>query len=164
MLHMADFFYRLSDVLVRFGISLPTPERWLRCGAFPSLFAASTRRRCGRRRSSKIGSVARVAALSISENKLNPNRRIKMVKTSNPLPRFTPGISSPLDQTSRNFASRVSIQSAQEQRRSEQLPANITAGNQAPRYGDRPTAPPFTTTTPVPVNPAPGEKAGGSKS
>ncbi len=32
---MVDFVYKVSDVLVRSGISLPTLQRWLRHGDFP---------------------------------------------------------------------------------------------------------------------------------
>ncbi len=79
-------------------------------------------------------------------------------------PKFTPGTTSPLDRTARDFASRIAVQSAQEQRRAEALSDQIRSGEKAPRYGDAVTRPPFTPTTPVPVDPAPGEKAGGSKS
>jgi len=79
-------------------------------------------------------------------------------------PRFVPGATSPLDHTARNFAPRVAVQSAEEQRRAESLPAAIAAGGSAPRYGDVPARPPFPERVSVPVNPAPGPKAGGSKS
>ena len=78
-------------------------------------------------------------------------------------PRFTPGATSPLDQTARNFAPRIPVQSAQEQRRAENLSAAIAAGNAAPRFGDPMTPPPFTPTTAAPVNANTGPKAGGSK-
>jgi hypothetical protein len=65
-------------------------------------------------------------------------------------PRYLPSAGSP----------RVSVQ---EQRRAEGLPDAIRAGDHAPRYGEMPTRPPFTATTPVPVNPNPAPKAGGSK-
>ncbi len=79
-------------------------------------------------------------------------------------PKFTPGTTSPLDRTAHNFASRVSIESAEEQRRAEQLSGSIAANNRAPKFGDVLTPPPFPRTTRIAVDPAPGEKAGGSKS
>ena len=67
-----------------------------------------------------------------------------------PPQRFVPSATSPLDRVKRETASIVTVQSAEEQRRAEQIPAGIAAGDHAPRYGDR-----------VDANPAP--KAGGSK-
>jgi hypothetical protein len=78
-------------------------------------------------------------------------------------PRFVPGATSPLDQTARNFAPRIPVQSAQEQRRAESLPGSIASGGSAPRYGDVPARPPFPERVAVATNPAPGPKAGGSK-
>lgn len=62
-------------------------------------------------------------------------------------PRFYPGTTSPLDDVAREFAPRITVELADEQRRAELLPAQIAAGDAAPRYGD----------------PAPGPKAGGSR-
>jgi len=68
---------------------------------------------------------------------------------------------SPLAATERAFAPRVTVQSAEEQTRAAGIPAEIRAGNAAPRFGDRPTPPPYQETTPVPTKPRPA--AGGSK-
>lgn len=74
-------------------------------------------------------------------------------------PRFYPGTTSPLDDVARDAASLgVSIQSAQEQRRAELLPQQILAGDAAPRYGDRPTPPPYPSTVSIATNPSPGPK------
>jgi hypothetical protein len=78
-------------------------------------------------------------------------------------PRLVPGATSPLDQNARQFAPRVAVQSAEEQRRAESLPGAIAAGNAAPRFGDPVTPPPFPRTTAAPVNANTGPKAGGSK-
>jgi hypothetical protein len=78
---------------------------------------------------------------------------------------FRPGTTSPLDQTARDARSLgVSIESAQEQRRAEQIPAGVANGDHAPRFGDRVAPSPFPARTAVPVDPNPAPKAGGSKS
>jgi hypothetical protein len=79
-----------------------------------------------------------------------------------PPPQFRPGQTSPLEQNARNAAAlRAKIESAQEQRRAEQVPAAIAAGRAAPSFDRAPTRAPFdpAQTVPVPVKP----QAGGSK-
>jgi hypothetical protein len=63
-----------------------------------------------------------------------------------PPPQFRPGQTSPLEQNARNAAAlRAKIELAQEQRRAEQIPAAITSGRAAPRFGDKPAPAPFPT-------------------
>jgi hypothetical protein len=76
--------------------------------------------------------------------------------------RFVPGAQSPLDRVKREHPT-VTVQSAEEQRRADGLPAAIAAGDCAPRYGDVPARPPFPERVSVPVNANTGPKAGGSK-
>jgi hypothetical protein len=86
-------------------------------------------------------------------------------------PKLTAGASSPLDRTRSNAPALQSfpgtkpwsgppLQLAQEQRRAEQIPAEIAAGQRAPRFGDRPAGSTYPKTVPFPVNPNPGSKAG----
>jgi hypothetical protein len=89
-----------------------------------------------------------------------PPRPVRVL-TVPPL-RFVPGAASPLDRVKREHPT-VTVQSAEEQRRADGLPAAIAAGDHAPRYGDRVAPRPFPTSVSVPVDANPAPKAGGSK-
>jgi hypothetical protein len=75
-------------------------------------------------------------------------------------PKFQPGRTSPLDRVAADAAAalRVKVQSAQEQRRAELLPAAIA--DAAPTFTRKPTPAPFTAETQVGTPPKPA--AGGS--
>jgi len=88
-----------------------------------------------------------------------------MAKNSDPfrpIP-FTPrafGGGSPLAATQRDFGPRIRVVNVEEQRRAEQVPTQIAAGDAAPTFKPTPTSPPYTEITPVPQPPKP--QAGGS--
>jgi hypothetical protein len=85
-----------------------------------------------------------------------------MAKVTNPFPKQNPPIPPAIPGLPPRYlpSSGSPRVDWQEQRRAEGLPAGIRSGDHAPRFGDRATPAPFTATTPVPVNPAPGPKVG----
>jgi hypothetical protein len=74
-----------------------------------------------------------------------------------------PASTSPLASIARDFGPRITVISVEESARAAALAAELQAGgeNLAPRFVDRPTPAPYTTTTPVAVPLEP--EAGGSK-
>jgi len=88
-----------------------------------------------------------------------------MAKITNPFATvpFTPRAfqgGSPLAETARDFAPRITVTSAEEQTRAAVLTAAPVPGR-APTLENRPTPAPYTETTPVATTPEP--EAGGSK-